>query len=65
LSRSRYEIEGKIESLIALRWNSNNGEIVPVKKLNYLILFFSKKFVKIELKNGSHVLFFEDVLIVP
>jgi len=49
-------------SIIAWRWNGNtliaNGEIVLVRKLYHIVFFF--QIVKIEFKNGSSKLFFEE-----
>jgi len=76
LSRSRFKIEEKSMShkwdrsklLIALRWNwkdtNLNYEIVLPWILNLLKLFFLKNCEKIEVKNESYKLFFqEDALI--
>jgi len=41
-----------------LKYTDTNGEIILARKLNYVNLFF--KIVKIELKNESYKLFFEE-----
>jgi len=61
LSRSGYEVEGK-ELLIALRWNWDtypNNKIILESILN-LVEFFVLEIVKMESKNESNMLFFQE-----